>query len=83
MPDHFDAQQAATARWMGYPDAAAMNRDHDPLHEALCRWLGIPSHAMLAARGEAHDGALAAMEEDAVLHLQRFMVNAGAGVPGA
>ena len=78
---HFAERQAATARWMGYPDADAMNAAHDPLHRALCRWLGIPSHSLRNAAGEPHDAALAALEEDAVLHVQRFMAHAGAGVP--
>lgn len=77
----FDAHQAETAKWMGYPSAVEMNRDHDPLHESLCRWLGVPSHSMACARGEPHDAALASFEEDAVLHLQRFMAHIKAGVP--
>ncbi len=70
-----DAHQAAN------PDATAMNRDHDPLHRALCAWPGIPSHAMLDAAGEPHDATLAALEEDAVLHCQRLIAHHGVGVP--
>lgn len=78
---HHDEQQAATARWMGYPDATAMNAHHDPLHDALCRWLGVPSHSLRCADGEPHDGALAAIEEDAVLYLQRLIAHHRIGVP--
>jgi hypothetical protein len=77
----FAEHQAETARWMGYPDAAAMNAVHDPLHLALCHWLGIPSHSMACAAGEAHDAALAAVEESAVLHVQRLAAHHGVGVP--
>jgi hypothetical protein len=80
----FDRHQAATARWMGYPNAAAMNRDHDALHRALCAWLGVTSHAIRDAAGvplTREEATLAALEEDAVLHVQRFMRHAGAGVP--
>jgi hypothetical protein len=76
-----DAQQAATARWMGYPDAEAMNAQHDPLHHAVCEWLGVPSHSMLCAHGQDHNAKLAAIEEDAVLHLQRLLAHHGVGVP--
>lgn len=63
---------------MGYtgPDAAdRMNAEHDPLHAALCRWLGLTSQSLRIAAGEALTPAehkLAAYEEDAVLHVQRF-----------
>lgn len=80
----FAQHQAATARWMGYPDADAMNAAHDPLHRSLCRWLGVTSHAMREAAGESltrEEQTLANMEEDAVMHLQRFIVHAGARVP--
>lgn len=75
------AQQAATARWMGYPDAAAMNAAHDATHAALCGWLGVPSHSLACAQGEDHDARLAAIEEDAVLYLQRLMAHHHVGVP--
>ena len=80
----FEQHQAATARWMGYPDAAGMNADHDDLHRALCRWLGVTSHAMRIAAGESlsrEDHTLANLEEDAVMYLQKFMRHAGAKVP--
>lgn len=78
---HFEQQQEAMARWMGYPDAAAMNQAHDAAHEALCRWLGVPSHSLACARGEPFDPELAGIEEDAVLRLQRFMAHHKVGVP--
>ena len=72
----FAEHQADTAQRLGYgDDVEAMNRDHDPLHRALCAWLGVPSLAMRMAAGldltEA-EAALAALEEDAVLAVQRF-----------
>ena len=78
---HFDAQQAAMARWMGYPDAEAMNAVHDSSHAALCAWLGIPSHSLACAHGEPHDGTLAAIEEDCVLYLNRLMAHHKVSVP--
>lgn len=77
----FDCHQAATAAWMGYPDAAAMNAVHDPLHHALCGWLGVKSHSMADAAGEPHDPKLAGIEEAAVLHVQRLMAHHGVGLP--
>lgn len=75
--------KAETAAWMGYPAGLAgiaeMDRDHDPLHQRLCDWLGIRSTSMMIARGEPVTGAeqrLAGYEEDAVLHLQRFIQRA-------
>jgi hypothetical protein len=81
----FDQRQDATAEWMGYPDAAAMNRDHDTLHAELCRWLGVTSHSMRLASGATltpEESTLAALEEDAVLHLQRFMRHSGSRLLG-
>ena len=77
----FEQHQAETAAWMGYGDAAAMNAAHDPLHRALCGWLGVPSHSMACAAGEPHDAELAAYEEAAVLHVQRLMARHRVGVP--
>lgn len=81
IPRHAAASKEATARWMGYPDAAAMDLEHDSLHLALCRWLGVESHSMRNAAGEPHDAMLAALEEDCVLHLQRLIAHHGVGVP--
>ena len=80
----FAEQQAQTAAWMGYASAEEMNAAHDPLHRALCRWLGIESMAMREAEGEVlgdPEKLLAGIEEDAVLSLQRFICHAGVGVP--
>lgn len=72
--------QAEIADWMGYvgTDAVAqMNSHHDRLHEALAQLTGGPSHSLGVARGEVgdHDGwSLGNYEEDAVLHLQRYLV---------
>lgn len=79
--ESFEDHQAAVARWMGMASAAQMNADHDSLHRSLCRWLGVESHSMLCAEGKPHDAALAAIEEAAVLHLQRMPCHHGAGVP--
>lgn len=80
----FAQHQAATARWMGYPDADAMSRDHDALHLALSRFLGIRSQALRQARGESlsrEEQAIANLEEDAVMHVQRWMQHASGQVP--
>ena len=80
----FAEHQAEMAAWAGYPDAKALNRDHDPLHLALCAWLFVPSHALRSADGEVLTPAerdLASLEEAAVLCVQRFMRHAGARVP--
>lgn len=77
----FSDHQAETAAWMGYATADDMNADHDALHAAMCKWLGVPSHSLLQAAGEPHDAHLAWIEENAVLHLQRFMRQIGACVP--
>jgi hypothetical protein len=67
-PDQsFDDHQAEMAKWMGC-SVERMNADHDRLHLALCRWLGVP---------HTDSGA----EEEAVLAVQRFMYEAGAIVP--
>lgn len=76
-------EQVRTARRLGYDgDVGAMTRDHDPLHLALCDWLGIESQALAAAAGEPADHDLAALEEDAVLAVQRLMKWSGRTVPG-
>lgn len=80
MTPHLAAQQAATARWMGYETADELNQHHDPLHRALAEWAGVPSHAMLDADNRPHDGTLAALEEDAVLRVQRWLQHARAPV---
>lgn len=76
----FDDHQAEVAAWMGC-DVNTMNRDHDPLHHALCDWLGVESEAMKDAAGEPHDAELAGIEEEAVLMAQRLMVRGGGRMP--
>lgn len=77
----------ATAAALGYgegPDAAlAMCRAHDALHARLCAWLGIPeSYSLRQAAGLPVDAELAAIEEDAVMVVQRLMVLGGGRMPG-
>jgi hypothetical protein len=80
-PDQpFDAHQRDMAEWMGC-SLTQLNAEHDAYHRALCAWLGVPSEAMKDAAGEPHDGRLAGLEEEAVLHVQRLAVAHGVGVP--
>lgn len=76
----FDADQARTAAWLGCA-VDEMNAAHDTLHHALCGWLGVRSHSMADAAGEPFDPALSAIEEDAVLHVQRLIARHKVGVP--
>jgi hypothetical protein len=77
LPDNAD--KATTAEWMGYgEDIAEMDRCHDWWHQALAKWLGLPSHSMRVAAGEdlSHDQrVLAGNEEDAILNLQKYVQN--------
>ena len=71
------------ATWLG-TTVEAMDRDHDPLHHALCAWLGITSQSMRVAAGERlteQEHELAGYEEEAVLYLQRYLGHAGGEVP--
>lgn len=75
-----NADKATTAAWMGYPPGlagiVAMDEHHDPLHEGLALWSGIPSFSLRIASGEALSGPerlLAGLEEDVVLMLQRYL----------
>lgn len=81
----FERDQLKTARELGYgDDVAAMNRDHDPLHYSLCAWLQVPSYSMVIARNEPvtpAQASLAAIEEAAVLAVQRLMRAHGVEVP--
>lgn len=65
-----------TARELGYgEDIAAMDLEHDPLHGALCHFLGVPSYSLKDARGEPMTDwqkALAGIEEQAVLACQKL-----------
>jgi hypothetical protein len=77
---HPRPDQAAIAAELGYPNAAALTREHDPLHSLLAAWLGLPaSFAIREAAGDlpVAQHRLADLEEAAVLALQRFMRAAG------
>jgi hypothetical protein len=82
----FEAHQRETAAILGYgADVDAMNRDHDPLHVALCDWLGFESLSLREAAGEtlpADDHLLAVIEESAAIAVQKLMRMRGASVPG-
>ena len=66
------------ARWMGYANAQEMNEQHDPLHAALCDWAGVTSYSLLEAQGvalTAKQQRFARLEEEVVLHAQRWLAN--------
>lgn len=77
LPDQpFDAHQAEMAEWLGCPTVDEMNATHDHLHADLCQWLGATSFSLLTAQGvelTPERQALASLEEEAVLHVQRWM----------
>jgi hypothetical protein len=75
--------QAATAQCLGYgDDVEAMTEDHDATHCLLADFLSLPtSHALRAAAGLDHDEGLAAIEEQAVMAVQRLMRRAGGRMP--
>lgn len=69
-----------TAAWMGYDTIEAMDRDHDNLHMALAGALGVQSYSLAEASGaklSESEQELAWAEENAVLHVQRWMRMAG------
>lgn len=72
----FDDHQAEVAAWTGCT-VEEMNAAHDVTHEALCGWIGVPSHSLACARGEEHDAEAAWKEEAAVVHVQRLMAHHG------
>lgn len=74
-----NAAYRETALSLGYgSDTLAMARDHDPLHAALCDWLGLDdSPALRVAAGIDADNDLARCEEAAVIAVQRFFRQAG------
>jgi hypothetical protein len=79
---HDTEEYRATAQRLGYGgDTSAMCRDHDPLHALLADWLGLSSYALRQAAGLATDDRLAALEEDAVIAVQRYMRHAGGRLP--
>jgi hypothetical protein len=82
----FDADQLRTATSMR-TTVAHMNALHDNLHYAMGKWLGVNSYSMRVAEGEVltpPDHALACVEEDAVLAVQKYvhaLENADVRVP--
>jgi hypothetical protein len=76
---HPNAESPAMAERLGYgQDVAAMTRHHDALHSMLCCMLGMTaSHSLMLVAGCESDATLAALEEDAVLAVQRFARAAG------
>lgn len=71
-------EQAAMAEWMGC-SVEKMNRCHDRLHRWIADRVGHPSYSLLASQGEhltPEENAVAAVEEESVLHLQRYIVAA-------
>jgi hypothetical protein len=69
-------EQEAMAKWMGC-SVETMNMDHDKLHQMLADLLRLPSLSLIIAKGKRlsqEETALACLEEDAVLHLQRYIV---------
>ena len=74
-PDQsLDDHQAEVAAWVGC-SVERLNAEHDRTHEALCDWIGVPSHSLACARGEDHDADAAWKEEAVVMHLQRMLAH--------
>jgi len=65
--------QAETAKGLGYPDAEAMNTEHDLAHCLLAYWLGLDCSPTLR---DVADGKPATephwLEEEAVMSLCKF-----------
>lgn len=74
----FADHQAEMAAWMGCT-VSEMNKAHDGVHWAVERLSGYTSHAMRQAVGTPltpDEQALADIEEDACLALQRYLHHA-------
>lgn len=68
-------EQAEMAAWLGC-SVERMNAHHDALHRWLADRAGLPSYSLLLSEGESltpDHAAIAAAEEDAVLHVQRYL----------
>lgn len=68
-------EQADIAAWLGC-SVERMNAEHDALHARLSRWTGIPSQSLRIVAGEKltpEEREIAALEEDAVLYVQRYL----------
>lgn len=64
---------------------AQLNRMHDPLHARLAEWTGVESRALKQAHGKRlsdEEQMLANFEEEAVMHLQRYLVRAAVTIEG-
>lgn len=69
-------EQAAMAEWLGC-SVERMNAHHDSLHRWLAERVGRESLSLKFSRGEQltpDEAAVAAIEEDAVLAIQRYLV---------
>lgn len=76
MSDANHMTKEETAEWMGYETTEAMDAVHDKLHQFLCEIFGVPSYSLMEAEGiELEDDVkpLAWAEENAVLHVQRWL----------
>lgn len=73
-----DEHQSEMAEWMGC-SVEEMNLAHDQLHRMLAELSGYTSYAMRQADGlpiAPDEQKLADLEEEAVLHLQRYLHHA-------
>ena len=76
MSDAKHMTKEETAEWMGYETTEAMDAVHDKLHEFLCQMFGVHSYSLMEAEGielSDEDKPLAWAEENAVLHVQRWL----------
>lgn len=78
LPPHMT--KAETAAFVG-SSIAAMDRGHDALHRALCRFLGAPSYALGGGPPSPRAREFAVLEEEAVLFVQRWMTALGLEAP--
>ena len=68
-------EQREIAAWLGC-SVERMNAEHDALHARLARWTGLPSRSLRIAAGGTlppKEAEVAALEEDAVLYVQRYL----------
>ena len=70
------ANQEETAEWMGV-SVEQMNNDHDRLHAILCQdWL-VESESLKCRDGLPFNQEIAWKEEEAVMHVQRWLYSTG------
>jgi hypothetical protein len=68
--------RTALTEWMKYPSIQEMDADHDRLHELVCDMLAVRSYSLAKRDGATlsqEEEDLAACEEAAILHLQRWL----------